>query len=165
MLEEWKKIPGHVRFEVSNIGRVRRRLRSGNRLKGTMLKTWDHCGYLRCKLIDEHFLVHRLVCMAFNGLPYGNKILALHVDGNKRNNAPGNLYWGDHSDNQKDSRRHGTVLLGTDHPNTVLNEDLVIAIRAKVSSGHSQRRIARDFGVSRGTVENVITGRAWSWVD
>jgi hypothetical protein len=51
--------------------------------------------------------VHRLVLMAFRGLPE-NGAEGRHLDGNRYHNALSNLEWGTHADNMQDSIRHGT---------------------------------------------------------
>jgi hypothetical protein len=45
------------------------------------------------------YLVHRLVCLAFHGLPPVDKSGSLHKDENALNNRPENLYWGDQKNN------------------------------------------------------------------
>ena len=48
---------------------------------------------------------HRLICEAFHGLPPSDKMKAMHLDGDKSNNAPANLEWGTHSENLLGARR------------------------------------------------------------
>lgn len=50
--------------------------------------------------------VHRLVAYAFHGAPPEGKPYACHKDGDRRNNAAENLYWGDADDNAQDAQRH-----------------------------------------------------------
>lgn len=51
--------------------------------------------------------VHRLVALTYLGEPPIDKPLALHKDGNKLNCDVSNLYWGNKSDNQLDTIKHG----------------------------------------------------------
>ena len=51
---------------------------------------------------------HRLVASLFIGTPPAGKPLVLHNDGNPQNNHFTNLRWGDWTDNNEDTKRHGT---------------------------------------------------------
>lgn len=52
---------------------------------------------------------HALICYAFNGPAPPGKPFALHRNGDRRDNRAANLYWGDHRDNGRDTRQHGTA--------------------------------------------------------
>lgn len=102
--EIWKNIPGYENYRVSSIGRVRSDyIISGRwnklvRRKYPMILRQDisHDGYLRVSLSKngkpKHFMVHRLVAMAFipnpDNLPEIN-----HKDENTQNNVVSNLEW------------------------------------------------------------------------
>src|SRR5690349_20806024 len=97
--EEWRTIPGHSDYQVSNCGRVRSldrlapHYRGGlKRVTGRILKPIGHRGYLVVKLghPDIAFGIHRLVAWAFIG-PQLNGAVVNHIDGNKHNNTPANL--------------------------------------------------------------------------
>lgn len=165
MFKKWRTILGYEKYEVSDTGLIRCLVQCGRLQQGTLLKqTINNPGYAVCSLSGKQFRVHRLVCLAFNGPPTESKPLALHKDGNKNNNTPDNLYWGDTMDNQKDSTRHGTVAKGTKNGKSVLNEEKVGQIRSDTMEGRSKMQIAKDLGVSRGAVRDVLSGRNWSWV-
>lgn len=81
---------------------------------GRPLKPWygTKDGYARVSLCDgtgrkRKRLVHHLMLESFVG-PRPAGMLGLHRDGNRRNNAISNLYWGTYSDNLNDAVRHGT---------------------------------------------------------
>ena len=77
-------------------------------LKGKKLKPWMANAYQYCQAgAGVKTSVHRLVCMAFHGLPEG-KQEASHLDGNPKNNAPSNLAWTSHSENEQHKKLHGT---------------------------------------------------------
>ena len=118
MTEEWRPVVGFEGlYEVSSRGRVRsldRRVNtsSGTRLsRGQVLKGKRKNGYQEVSLGrngSRNFrLVHRLVCEAFHGPAPEGKPWVLHRDGDKSNNTPGNLYWGDPKQNAQDMITHG----------------------------------------------------------
>lgn len=53
---------------------------------------------------------------------------------------------------------------GHSHPNAKLTEDDVREIRKLSAGGLSQRKIATQFSVSRGTIEPILKGRTWKHV-
>lgn len=92
MLEEWKDVLGYEgRYEISNLGQVRRKetgciLRQSTHYKGHK--------YIQFKVsrIKRKYFVHRLVAIAFIPLVVGKDIVN-HIDGNKQNNCYLNLEW------------------------------------------------------------------------
>lgn len=51
---------------------------------------------------------HRVVCAAWNGVPFGPDLLVRHLDGDASNNHYNNLAWGTPQENSDDRRLHGT---------------------------------------------------------
>jgi hypothetical protein len=114
--EEWRPIEGFP-YEVSNLGRVRRSEDSfngyGHRvlLKGRILRPGiGHVGHLHVNVykhgVQKTYLVHRLVCAAFNGDQPSPGHLVAHRDGDPSNNVASNLYWATYSENSFDRVRH-----------------------------------------------------------
>ena len=158
------------------------------------LKPWPcgASGHLAVALMRDrkrkNMLVHRLVATAFIGLPPEGKPNVLHRDGNPRNNALGNLYYGDQADNAADMVRHGRCF-PLEHPGKMLRGDAhpsrrnpsciirgeaiggsklvandVREIRGALARGQVASDVARRFGV---TVQNVCLirdGRTWRHV-
>lgn len=116
-LEEWKTLPIHSGYQVSNYGRARsldrivRHWRGGTRkFKGKILKPSKISnGYLRISLGDNslNILMHRAVAEMFIQNPK-NKPCVNHKDGNKQNNYVSNLEWCTYSENE----RHSVDVLG-----------------------------------------------------
>ena len=104
-IERWSPIPGAEPYEASTWGNVR------NSTTGHTLSASSSAGYPSVMLSLEggagRAYVHRLVLMAFAGMPRDGQI-GLHGDGDKTNNRLENLRWGTYSENALDSVRHGT---------------------------------------------------------
>lgn len=110
--EDWRPIAGFSKYEVSNLGRVRRASGGSGTSSLRVLKlVAANRGYLRVTLYaDDGQMVtrqvHREVCVAFNGGPPAPGLYACHRDGNRIHNLPGNLYWGTPVENAADRARH-----------------------------------------------------------
>lgn len=107
-LEQWAAIPGYEGlYEASSLGRVR------NTRKLQVLKQRLHStrGYPVVELCKEgvsrETLVHRLVLLAFRGLP-AQGYEGCHNNGIRTDNRLDNLRWDSHSGNSVDQVRHGT---------------------------------------------------------
>ena len=119
---EYRPIPGVTGYEAGSDGSIRSvdRLvvkRDGKggvyrtRMASRTLKPWLAAGrYLYVELGQRgpKTSVHRLVCLAFHGLPPDGTEVA-HIDGNSLNNAASNLAWVTHSENVKHQQLHGTA--------------------------------------------------------
>ena len=57
-----------------------------------------------------------------------------------------------------------TVKRGTDLWNSVLNEDQVREIRARYAAGAVQRQMAIEFGISTGTMRDIVHRKNWKHV-
>ena len=105
----------------------------------------------------ENYYVHRLVCEAFYGGPYGEFIETRHLDGNTTNNTPPNLDWGTPRQNALDRHVHGR-LSGENNPLAKLNWGIVQEI--KLTRKHSTiPELAQKYNVTHGTIEKVIYGQ------
>lgn len=108
-IEEWRSIPGHHPYEASNHGRVRNG-KKGNILKGALTgRKGDQylTVYIGGGRKSPRYKVHRLILLAFIGIPEEGKI-ACHRNDIRNDNRLDNLYWGTHSENTKDSILNGT---------------------------------------------------------
>lgn len=78
---------------------------------------------------------------------------------------PAHLFLGTRRDNNLDRTRKGRTrngnLRGSQHGMAKLNEDQARMIRRLYASGEKQQAIADRFGVSQGTVTQIVTGKAW----
>ena len=60
----------------------------------------DKNGYKQLRFHGKMYLVHRIVCRAFNGLAPISKPEVDHINRIKHDNRPENLHWVDHKENQ-----------------------------------------------------------------
>jgi hypothetical protein len=176
MLEEnWLPVVGYEgHYEVSDQGRVRSLDRRLSNVKGTpfmrgrILKpnTTRHRypSVVLCALgVRTHKRIHRLVISAFVGPPPPG-MECCHNDGDPSNNTLGNLRWGTHSDNMRDACAHGTFV----NNSAKLRDADVLRIRScYVRSSYNvsnTRELAKEFGVSLGTIRGVISKSCWAHI-
>lgn len=104
--EQWRPVPGHPDYQVSDRGRVVSYKRGRPReLRGGLPN-----GYRQVRMYVDGArsdqLVHRLVLLAFVGpCPEGQEVR--HLDGDKTNNHLSNLRHGTRSENTIDQVQHG----------------------------------------------------------
>lgn len=162
--ECWRNIPSYPLFEVSSLGRVRRKR------DGRVVRSRVHAnGYIAVTLQDvveepdrrrAHCHVHVLVCEAFHG-PRPHKHDAAHEDGVRANNIPANLTWKTRAANFADEERHGTLRHGENHHCAKLTEADVINIRRAVTRGTRPHILAERYGVSSSTIVDIRKRRSW----
>lgn len=164
--ETWRPIPSHPDYDVSDLGRVRRRLRNrANRGRVHVRKPKARSnGYLEVDLYADgrasYSLVHRLVLEAFVGpCPDGHE--ACHENGDKSDNRLANLRWDTRKANQHDRRRHGTHMEGEAHPMAKLGPTEVMRIREAFAGGAKSPTLAAEYGVHDAHIRSIVRGRTW----
>ena len=90
-MEILKHIPGYHGFMASSNGDI-----CSVKSKLSASKTGN--GYLKVKIKRKTRTVHRLVAMAFHGIPEPNMVVN-HINGVKTDNRPENLEWVTYSQN------------------------------------------------------------------
>jgi DNA-binding NarL/FixJ family response regulator len=89
----------------------------------------------------------------------------MHKDDNPANCCYRNLKWGaSQLDNIADRQAKGRQSKGARQAAAKLTDRKVLAIRKLLSSGVSQRVIARKFQISAPVVSRINTGQAWAHV-
>lgn len=109
--------------------------------------------------------VHGLVCRAWYGAPPPGMFQVRHLDGNPYNNTPGNLRWGDQSENEYDKVRHGTHggNRGEKHGSAKLTNEDVREIRRLYADGTlNQYELADQYGVAQSVISQIWTRQLWS---
>lgn len=177
MMENWREVPGHAGYQVSDLGNVRSVARTIIRSNGKpqsyigqLLKPQlNGAGYLAVTLGTTNgraniCRVAVLVAAAFLG-PRPPKMDVCHNDGDRLNNSLSNLRYGSRSENIDDQRRHGTLrkARGSDCGHAKLSEQDIQIIRGRMNS-ETQASIAKDFGVSQSLISIIKRGKAWSWL-
>lgn len=184
--EIWKPVIGYEGYyEVSSHGRVRsveREVVALCRGKPTSFKYKSRVlkpGFTRNKgnkcyhfviLSRESktkiFMVHTLVCTTFHGpRPEGKQ--AAHCDGDKYNNRADNLRWATKEENELDKLAHGRIKKGAEHHFAVLTEDVVKLLRKRFvphCRKNGSRAMAKELGISAGSVHAAVTGKTWKQV-
>ncbi len=160
----WKKIKQWERYEVSNHGQVR------NMLTRLILKPLVSTGgYEQLYLYGSdgshiYVSIHRLVAAAFV-INRAQKPHVNHIDGNKTNNAAGNLEWCTPTENMRHAKAIGTHrVCGEENARSKLISDDVRNIRSLLERGYTQRECAAEFKVSASTINRIATGKGWPHV-
>ena len=107
-VEEWRPVPDwEGLYEVSDFGRFRS-VRTGH----VLAMHYNRGNYAVIGLCrngkQSPFAAHRLVLRAFKGEPLTNDLHVCHINGDRVDNRPENMYWGTPLDNAEDMRRHKT---------------------------------------------------------
>lgn len=111
--EQWRPIPGwEGRYEASSLGRIKSLKRPFVPEDRLLRPHLTQDGRWRVILsggrgLHPGFLVHRLVALAFHGLPPTPKHEVCHGDDDRTNNTAANLRWGTKSENALDAVRNG----------------------------------------------------------
>lgn len=156
--EVFKDIPGWEVYEISNLGRVRRK-KSGRILKQSVTRT-KYTKYRMVHLsmnnVPRKFLVHRLVLLAFVG-PCPDGMECLHNDDDPFNNCVDNLSWGTSKQNKERWDRKGSK-----HSSSRITEADVIEMR---QSSETHNEVAARLGISSSHVCQIRLGQtAWTHV-
>jgi hypothetical protein len=106
--------------------------------------------------------VHRLICMAFHGMPKVKTMQVRHLNGDPSDNRPENLRWGTAAENWQDKRVHGRATTGEKHPASKFTDQEKEHIRWAIQNGLcSQRHAARVLGVAQSSIQGILSaGRA-----
>lgn len=174
-MERWKQIPGYAgAYEVSDSGRVRSTDRGVKRKDGVVVRlrgkvlAQNSCGAYKNVTLSAGgktsvFWVHRLVLETFVGAG-GKREVCRHINHNGCDNRLPNLRWGSYTDNEEDKIRAGRKPVGSSLSFSKLDESQVARIKQRLRGGASMAAMAREYGVSEGTIQNIKVGRTWKHV-
>lgn len=157
MDEIWRPVVEYEDYyEVSNLGRVRRKTGGQGAIAGRILSwhTATSTGYANVRLVAgakaKGINVHKLVTRAFLGVkPAG--MVTRHLDGNKLNNCISNLRYGTALENARDRAAHGNT---RGAPLKLSHRD-VADIRRRFARGESRKELASIYGVSLSHIYRV----------
>lgn len=161
--EQWCEVEEFPAYEVSSLGRFRRKDPGQGARAGAFLK-WHTCtstGYpsIRFRAMGRQYtrVVHVVVARAFHG-PRPDGLETRHLDGNKLNAAAANLQYGTRAENGQDRVLHGSMPSGELHHKAKVTDIEVEAIRAALSSGENAKAVALRYGLSFSTVYRIKSG-------
>lgn len=122
-------------------------------------------GYGVVNLDGRPNLASRVMCVKAHGEPPVGDYEAAHSCGNGNRGCvnPAHLRWATPAENQADRIKHGTSNRGERHGASKMSKSDVLEVR-RLCESVSQRKLAKMFGVSRRTIEDIIHARTWAWV-
>jgi len=122
-------------------------------------------GYGVIRNEDTMWLAHRVAWVFENG-PIPDGLDVLHSCDIPPCVNPGHLFLGTNMDNINDMLKKGRSPKGSNRPNAILTEDDVREIRhAYIPYLVTQQQLADKFGVSRGSIQDIINNQTWRHVD
>jgi len=164
--EQWKTIPSHGDYAVSDLGRVRRLTpNKGARIGKVQTGSIGTHGYPVVSLgRQKRHTVHSLVALAFIGpCPPGHEVN--HKDGVKTNPRLTNLEYVTFKENVQHAFQIGLVKSGERHHLAKLTDQKAREIYRLAHEGVlTQREIGRMFGVAQSTVGHIKSKRDWSHI-
>ena len=100
--EYWITVRNHPDYEVSNLGRVRKKFN-----RKILTQTFNRTGgYLRVHMDGKRYYVHRVVLSSFSDVS-GENLEVNHKDGDKANNCLWNLEWCAKQENLRHAAKTG----------------------------------------------------------
>ena len=166
--EGFRPIPGNEKYFADGNGNIWSSPRKGNSKKWTRPATYEQDGYLIVQLRSpgqkkRACKVHRLILLAFNGNPPEGKEQVRHLNGDKKDNRPENLCWGDSQENAADRERHGTSQHGERAGRSKLSVEYVRDLKRRNEAGEKINvgGEAKAQGRSYQTIKNILVGRSW----
>lgn len=171
MTEIWREVPGWPDYAVSDQGAVKRivKPRSGRGRIGAVLR-WRRSkpdSYptvsLTCDGHATNWRVHRLVMHAFVGpCPDGQEVN--HIDGDKQRPWLINLEYVSRSQNIVHAFRAGLRRAdGENNSRAKLTVEDVARIKGEYTGAYGQcAALARRFGVSHASIQDIVHGRHWA---
>lgn len=163
MQEIWKEIPFHETYEISSYGRVKNS--NGRFLK--LMGNTDKNPYFTVELDGKKVLIHRVMLMAFSGMPHKGE-QACHKNDVKTDNWLDNLYWGTPKDNKRDAIKNGKLRCpqGENHHKARLNDELISIIKKEYSGKRGeQTAIGKKYGISQQHISSIVNGKLWKHVN
>lgn len=121
---------------------------------------FPHSGYPEVKVNGKRIRAHRYMCLLVHGEPPEGKPEAAHSCGNGHLGCvnPNHIRWLSPSENQLERKLHGTSNHGERNGRRKIDAETALQIR---NDRRSIKAIAEEFGLSRGNIWLIKTGRSW----
>jgi len=172
--EIWLPVKGFENYYlISNLGNVIRKYGTSH-LKPKKLKhLFDKDGYCRVNLKVNQKTntknIHRILAEAFLENP-DNKPQINHINGVKSDNRIENLEWCTLSENRqhayKTGLQNGLSRRGVKNNFAKLENKDIIEIRKRYDKkkGLTMKVLSKEFNVSTGCIQSVLSKKNWAWV-
>ncbi len=158
----------HGVYQISNLGRIRRVTASNTTDAMHVLKPYEDklTGYMLVGLrsrdgVRRTHLLHRVVARVWHGHPRRKEVN--HKNGIRGDCRASNLEYVTHSENIQDAVKRMRKN-GWSHPAEVLTARNIRSIRKRLARGELQSRVARFYGVHKGTIHYIANGTTWRHV-
>lgn len=122
-------------------------------------------GYGVITVGHQAFAVHRVSWEKHNNEKVPSGLMVCHKCNVKLCINPDHLYIGTHNDNMRDMS-NSNVLKGDKNPKALLSENDVREIKQHIRERRIvYRNLAKMYGVSRQAIQDIASGRTWSWIE
>jgi len=122
-------------------------------------------GHGHAKYEGRHRTAHAIAWELANEASVLPGICVCHKCDNPPCCNPAHLFLGTKGDNSRDRHAKGRTLKGEGHPGAKLQEWQIPYIRTMAAKGIGATAIARAYGVTRRTIELIVSGENWAHVE
>jgi hypothetical protein len=157
-----KPIPGHAGYFATDEGEIASDRSGAIRLLKSRIWKGYRIVTMSAARARHRLPVHRLVTLAYRGLPIDEGQEARHLNGCSLDNRPGNLVWGTRLENVADAIRHGTIGPGMRARRRKLSDVQVVEIRRRYQAGEQAVTLEDEFKISAGYAAKLAKGQRWS---
>ena len=107
--------------------------------------------------------MHRYIYTQYKGeIP--NNLCVRHMCDNPECINPDHLILGTHQDNMNDKVERNRQVIGEQHKNSKLTNEIVLQIKQRSLTEKSNRILAKEFNISYSNIEKIKAGTRWKHV-
>ena len=165
MIETWTNVLAHDRYEISDTGRIRKRINmihpERNKPYLYMKLEEDKDGYKKLTIKGKRWLVHRLVYQEFVGALKPGLVIC-HLNNKRDDNRAVNLVQTTQKENIGHKVLHGTHQECERHPRASITNDMAKKIKyALANKKLSIKQVSALYSVSYSVVAAISCGKSW----